>query len=797
MEPIRGRVEIDVSQLGNLASASESVASSTQTMAQRFLAAGLSAREAQSALQNLGVSAKAAQAAVAGFSTAAVVAGTSAADAATKVDSMTRAMAAADVRIASSIGGLGGLGSAFARVGAASSTLAPILAAGFPVLLAIAFVDIVERGAEAYEKWVHLGEETVHKLDDQTLSLRAEGDQLDVVNARLQNQIDKLEHKPEDYLAVFLAEDRVRADNLAKSIENVIQKTTDYLKKGTGLGSEVFLGKADEAAVGKILEPLERRLQLADLAGDKQKQFNILLEAQALLEKALNEETNRVARPQTPFGPEGTRGPDPDAINAYQSALAGVSEKLADVGKEDLSAALEAKEAKLKAAADQEAAAKRFQELIDRNKERAIQGAREEAAAVARGIKEWEELETKAQHALEAGFKKNADEAAKDAKASEDAWQAAAQARIKGEEDSFDQTQENAENSMRLAKAAESEKTAGLTKGPITSVIELGSLKEQGAIAAAAMQEARAAAESYAVELEIVKSAMSELNTKSEEGLREYRDLARQMVELERLLRSTTAAGDKWSATIGQIGAKQKELEATLGFSMQNIKTAMENASQAGWNSFNSSFLKMMAGGESFTRTMQTLWTSMVDSFVTAILRMAEYYIEKLIIMAAVTWAFKKLGLTDNASNAGLIASNQAERHSAIGAAAAEAGLSVAAEGPIAVIAATAAVEAAMMGITSLAEGGIVRANLHEGEAVLPAHLTTFLLHSAGAFGAAGGPGGAGGRGGPGGPGGAAGAAGHTFVFNHNGSGDSGDMKKAGKDFMRLATRELRRMNIR
>jgi hypothetical protein len=50
--------------------------------------------------------------------------------------------------------------------------------------------------------------------------------------------------------------------------------------------------------------------------------------------------------------------------------------------------------------------------------------------------------------------------------------------------------------------------------------------------------------------------------------------------------------------------------------------------------------------------------------------------------------------------------------------------------------------------------------------------------------------------GGPGGPGGSGGAAGHTFNFYHTGSGDSADMKKAGKDFMKLATRELRRRNL-
>jgi hypothetical protein len=97
---------------------------------------------------------------------------------------------------------LGNLSAAAQQVASATQTMAERFfasglsaSAAFPVLLAVAFVDIVERGAEAYEKWIHLGEETVHKIDDQTHSLRAEGDQLDVVNARLQKQIDKLVHR--------------------------------------------------------------------------------------------------------------------------------------------------------------------------------------------------------------------------------------------------------------------------------------------------------------------------------------------------------------------------------------------------------------------------------------------------------------------------------------------------------------------------------------------------------------------------------------------------------------------------
>src|ERR1700688_4366644 len=53
-DALRIGVEVDVSPLNNLASASQSTANAIQSMAQRMVASGLSAKDAASALANLG-----------------------------------------------------------------------------------------------------------------------------------------------------------------------------------------------------------------------------------------------------------------------------------------------------------------------------------------------------------------------------------------------------------------------------------------------------------------------------------------------------------------------------------------------------------------------------------------------------------------------------------------------------------------------------------------------------------------------------------------------------------------------
>jgi hypothetical protein len=124
--------------------------------------AGMSAIDAASAMKNLGFSAKETTAALAsaGFAAEAVAAKTI--EATASVSGMERAMAMASGRIAGMAGGAGMLGGALSRVGAASSTLAPILAAAFPVLGALALADIL---GNLYEKLRKVSMEGLENAD--------------------------------------------------------------------------------------------------------------------------------------------------------------------------------------------------------------------------------------------------------------------------------------------------------------------------------------------------------------------------------------------------------------------------------------------------------------------------------------------------------------------------------------------------------------------------------------------------------------------------------------------------------
>ena len=138
-------------------------------LAQSLLAAGLSAKEVQSALLNEGLSAKEATAAMAELGAVTAEVGAEEEAAATKVDLMTRSLAYSGTRVAAYDLGLGQLGYALGRVGAVSNTLAPILAAAFPVFAIFALIDVVKQASETITKWREaslVAAEAQHKVEE-------------------------------------------------------------------------------------------------------------------------------------------------------------------------------------------------------------------------------------------------------------------------------------------------------------------------------------------------------------------------------------------------------------------------------------------------------------------------------------------------------------------------------------------------------------------------------------------------------------------------------------------------------
>ncbi len=274
---------------------------------------------------------------------------------------MGSAMGAARVEMGALTGSTGMMAGGLARIAATSSTLAPILTAAFPAFALIAFIDLISAAIDKFEKWKELGAETVHGIDDLTLSIIRQADSLDLENIKLDNTIAKLENKPVDHLSPALLEIKIKAEELGKAIEDDIVKTEKLLSAGPGIFSELLLGKGDQSAVGKQIQPLERAYQLALLGNDATEQRNVLLQEQQILEKAITDEKahhSEMIVTETGMVKVG-RDADQDALNAYSESLKGIAAQLHELDTLADISAKTPKVAKLETAKDAEEAAKK------------------------------------------------------------------------------------------------------------------------------------------------------------------------------------------------------------------------------------------------------------------------------------------------------------------------------------------------------------------------------------------------------------------------------------------------------
>jgi len=126
--------------------------------------------------------------------------------------------------------------------------LGPALQAAFPVVGAIAFAGIlVKLGEEAnnfLEQLKTAPERMSNAFREVNAPLRQTSDELAVANARLQNDIDKLLGRRENFLTLTLAEARVAADKLADALDNDLQKISEVMKKNeVGFFNGLFTGR--------------------------------------------------------------------------------------------------------------------------------------------------------------------------------------------------------------------------------------------------------------------------------------------------------------------------------------------------------------------------------------------------------------------------------------------------------------------------------------------------------------------------------------------------------------------------
>jgi len=195
---------------------------------------------------------------------------------------------------------------------------------------------------------------------------------------------------------------------------------------------------------------------------------------------------------------------------------------------------------------------------------------------------------------------------------------------------------------------------------------------------------------------------------------------------------------------------------------------------------FNRSVIAWTNSAQSFSRAMQGIWTGIADNAIMNTLKMGEKFVQQKILMMVATKTQK--GAEAAAAVQGAAVTQASMLKEQFAAAKAGAGKAYSAMAGIPIIGpelGAVAAAATFTAIMAFGKGGIVPATgpalLHANEMVLPAHISQAVQASA----AAGGPGG-----------------GHSFEYHDHRSDSRANGEQVGKNFMKLALREMRRRGI-
>ena len=118
--------------------------------------------------------------------------------------------------------------------------LGPVLAAAFPLVGAIAFTGVIVEGVhkflEARDAAQRLGETIRNAFDEAISKERQHADELTLTNAKLDEEIAKLEHKPGNGLATGAAEAAVEFDKLDSSIHSALATAKALFEQENKIG---------------------------------------------------------------------------------------------------------------------------------------------------------------------------------------------------------------------------------------------------------------------------------------------------------------------------------------------------------------------------------------------------------------------------------------------------------------------------------------------------------------------------------------------------------------------------------
>src|ERR1700761_177625 len=145
------------------------------------------------------------------------------------------------------------------------------LQAAFPVVGGIALAGVfVKIGEEAY-KAIQAVQKAQQGIDNSFRSLNLSGqtanDTLRVTNDRLENEIAKLQGKPQNNLAIAIDEARVAADKMAESLDRDNSKIRELLSQNAVPWWAAVLGKAGTSYVSDTVN--QQNQHLSDLAAQR------------------------------------------------------------------------------------------------------------------------------------------------------------------------------------------------------------------------------------------------------------------------------------------------------------------------------------------------------------------------------------------------------------------------------------------------------------------------------------------------------------------------------------------------
>ena len=146
-------------------------------------------------------------------------------------------------------------------VGAALKIAFPLVG-GFA--LASMFVDLGIKAADFVKKANAIPNALTQGFRAMHAAAQLSNDELRLTNDRLQNEINKLQGKPQNNLAISIDETRIAADKLSDSLANDAKRVKDLLEQNkVTLTQQIFLGKGSTADVTGSVNSY--RSQLADL----------------------------------------------------------------------------------------------------------------------------------------------------------------------------------------------------------------------------------------------------------------------------------------------------------------------------------------------------------------------------------------------------------------------------------------------------------------------------------------------------------------------------------------------------